>query len=74
MVETAADRDEESCSNGTSDGEQLDLSVAESSLEVVLVLGDDALGNIGAVGVDLDVARLLAGIEVIEDTHGCGNC
>lgn len=74
MVETAADRDEESCSNRTTDGEQLDLSVAESSLEVVLVLGDDALGNIGAVGIDLDIASLFAGIEVVEDTHGCGSC
>lgn len=74
MVETAADGDEESCSNRTSDGEQLDLTVAESSLEVVLVLGDDALGQICVVGVDLDVARLLAGLEVVEDTHDCGGC
>jgi hypothetical protein len=43
LVETAADADEEGSSDGAADGHELDLSVSESSVQVVVVLDDVAI-------------------------------
>ena len=40
LVETAADTDEESGSNGAANGHELNLSVSETSVEVIIVLND----------------------------------
>ena len=40
LVETAADTDEESSSNGTTNGHELNLSVSKPSVEVIIVLND----------------------------------
>jgi hypothetical protein len=43
LVETAADADEEGSSDGAADGHELDLSVSESPVQVVVVLDDVAI-------------------------------
>jgi hypothetical protein len=40
LVETAANADEESSSNGAANGHQLNLSVSETSVKVIIVLND----------------------------------
>lgn len=40
LVETAADTDEERSSNGAANGHELNLSIPETSVEVIIVLND----------------------------------
>ena len=40
LVETTADTDEERSSNGAANGHELDLSVSETSVKVIIVLND----------------------------------
>lgn len=68
MVKTSTDRDEEGGTDRSTNGQQLNLSVAQAALEVVLVLGNDSMASVDVVGVDLDVNILLAA-EIVQDTH-----
>ena len=72
FVETAADADEESGANGAANGHQLDLSVSQAAVEVIVVLDDLAffVAVDAADGVGRDILADL--LVMFEDGHGGG--
>jgi hypothetical protein len=68
LVETAADADEEGSSNGAADGHELDLSVSESPVQVVVVLDDVAI--LVAVGLG-DWAGRHEVVDLLAVFEGC---
>jgi hypothetical protein len=70
LVQSTTDGNEQRGTDGTTNGQELNLSVSKTTLEVVLVLGDDAILDIDwAVGVNLVLVDALLAAELIKDTH-----
>lgn len=73
IVKSTTDAHEERRPNGASNCQELDLSIAQSSLKIVLVFRDDPIVDlIAGIVVHLDVVILLGAGELVEDAHDGG--
>lgn len=64
MVETASNADEKRCSDGTSNGNELNLPICKMALKLVNVVRHEAFANVIASAC----CRLLF-VVAVEDTH-----
>lgn len=69
MVQTSADAYEESCPDGASDGDKLDLAVVQVSLEVVDVAGHGPLLDVRVLGVVGRISRLFRIVILTDEKH-----